>query len=281
MARNASRLAAGQDKILEQHARAGAELALEQGLQKNLSSPGVANRMFREIKRITGVEDPYAEVKAKEMEQARKACAQASKHLKSDLASLVSLAVLGNSLDFFVSSDTVLAGVEKQAAEGALFHHNDVPLLEKALAQNPKRLLYLTDNAGEIFFDLPLYDYLRGRAEKVVLAVKGGPALNDLTRADLAGAGLSQRFDEVADTGFAGLGVEWPRVSPDFKRLFSQADLVLSKGMANFETLHGRKLKPPVFYLFKLKCQPLRDHLQAPPDSYWALWQEGYCKQED
>ena len=87
--------------------------------------------------------------------------------------------------------------------------------------------------------------------------------------------GLSQRFDEVADTGTDGAGIEWQGVSPDFLGLLSRADLVLAKGMANFETMYGRDLKPPVLFLFKLKCRPLREYLNGPPDSYWALWQEG------
>ena len=90
-------------------------------------------------------------------------------------------------------------------------------LLESFLSGNPDLVLYLTDNSGEIFFDLPLYEYIKGRTKRVVLIVKGGPALNDLTRKELQLAHLENRLDEVVDTGTDGakglIGTTYPRNS--------------------------------------------------------------------
>ncbi|MCP4669321.1 MAG: DUF89 family protein, partial [Deltaproteobacteria bacterium] len=120
-----------------------------------------------------------------------------------------------------------------------------------------------------------LYQYLRERARRTVLLVKGGPSLNDLTRAELKPAGLEDRFDEVADTGTDGAGMDWNHISPECKDLILSADLIVSKGMANFETLYPREVASPCLFLFRVKCHAVQDYLKAPADSFCALWQEG------
>lgn len=139
-------------------------------------------------------------------------------------------------------------------------------------------VLYLSDNAGEIYFDYPLYEYIQKRAKRTVLVVKGGATLNDLTRAELHASKLEERFAEVSDTGTDGVGIDWDRVSQEFLGLLKEADLILSKGMANFESLYPRELVSPVFFLFKAKCQPMQAYLSAPAESFWALWYGGKPK---
>ena len=60
-----------------------------------------ANRIIREIMRLSGVSEPYHGFKQREMKHARKVIDEIGDRLGSDFRSLVSLAVLGNSLDFF------------------------------------------------------------------------------------------------------------------------------------------------------------------------------------
>jgi uncharacterized protein with ATP-grasp and redox domains len=79
--------------------------------------------------------------------------------------------------------------------------------------------LYFTGNSGEIYFELPLYEYLKGHCRQIYLVVKGGPALNDLTRVELQSAKLENRFDIVADTGTDGAGIDWDNVSGKFQEL--------------------------------------------------------------
>jgi hypothetical protein len=139
----------------------------------------------------------------------------------------------------------------------------------------PQKLLYLTDNSGEIYFDIPLLDCLRKYADKIYLVVKGGPALNDLTRVELESAKLIDKFDTVVDTGTDGAGIDWDNVSNEFLDLLTSADLIISKGMANFETLFPKDITAPTFFLFKVKCEPIQNYIQAPLNSFQALWKEG------
>jgi len=192
-----------------------------------------------------------------------------------DPASCLRLAALGNSLDFFRSPGSIRPIAHPTPIPAVRFFRDDTRHLIRFLNSQPELIVYLADNAGEIYFDLPLYRLLSSKARRVVLAVKGGPALNDLTRIDLERSGLRERFREMTDTGTDGVGLNWDGVSAGFLNLLDRADLVLAKGMANFETLFPHPLKVAAFFLFKVKCKPMRDYLQAPPDSFMALWRDG------
>ncbi len=239
------------------------------------SSPQVANRIMRAVRHLTGVSDPYIEFKAREMEQAQKLFLQLKSKVDETPRSLARLAALGNNIDFFISPEQALADIPQQFFKKISFFRDDIDQLEACLRQTPGAVLYLTDNAGEIYFDWPLYKYIRDRSRKTILVVKGGPSLNDLTRAELKAAGLENRFDAVMDTGTDGAGIDWENVSRDFLALMASADLVIAKGMANFETLYPRGLAAPTFYLFKVKCEPIQKYIQAPANSFLALWKEG------
>ena len=271
----AAGFAAGDDEALRQEATAAGRRILAENQDSGLTSPEAANLVIREIKRLTGAVDPYRNFKDQERVTAARAFDRARQLLGDSLPDRVALAALGNSLDFFMSPEESLAQVEQRAREGLAFQTDDIGRLGLALEAGPGLVLYLTDNTGEIYFDLPLYEYISARARRVVLVVKGGPALNDLTREELARSGLASRFSEVAETGSDGVGIEWELASPEFHDLVRGADLIISKGMANLETISPHPLPCPVFFIFQVKCGPMRDFLDAQPNSYWALWREG------
>ena len=248
---------------------------LEEAGKNESSSPQIANRILREIKQITGIEDPYSDFKTQEMAQARKIFSRVKNYVDHNLRSRVSLAALGNSLDFFKRPEQALAEIPNLFNNDFSFYLDHIDQLEFFLTTRPERLLYLTDNAGEIYFDIPLYEYLKKHCGRIYLVVKGGPSLNDLTRVELQSQKLADRFDIVADTGTDGAGIDWDYVSGEFIDLVASADLIVSKGMANFETLYPRRISVPSFYLFKVKCEPIQNYIQAPANSFQALWKEG------
>jgi uncharacterized protein with ATP-grasp and redox domains len=274
LTKSATLMAAPDNTSLAEKTESAARKILADAEINVTSSPQVANRILREIRRLSGVEDPFAEFKAREMDQARKVFSQLKTPVGDDLHSCVSLALLGNTLDFFINSEQVLADLPLQFLNEISYFQDDTDQLEAVLREKPAKVLYLTDNAGEIYFDLPLYEYIRDRSRKTILVVKGGPSLNDLTRTELKSAGLEKLFDAVMDTGTDGAGIDWENVSRDFLDLIASADLVISKGMANFETLYPRDVSAPVFFLFKVKCEPIQNYIQAPANSFMALWKK-------
>jgi uncharacterized protein with ATP-grasp and redox domains len=275
LAKNTALLVADNQPGLVEKSESAAREILADAEINPTTSPQIANRILREIRRLSGVDDPFAEFKEREMKQARDFFSQIKANIGQTLRSRVGLAALGNNLDFFINPEQALAEIPQQFINKITFYRDDIDQLEAWLRQTTGTVLYLTDNAGEIYFDWPLYEYIRGRSRKTILVVKGGPSLNDLTRVELKTAGLEQRFDPVMDTGTDGAGIDWETVSTDFLDLIASADLVISKGMANFETLYSRNLAAPVFFLFKVKCEPIQNYIQAPANSFLALWKEG------
>ena len=274
LTKQAADLVAGNDPGLRARAESVAYEMLAHARDQNLTSPETANQILRNIRHLSGVSDPFARFKEDEMAGAERIFSMLENTPTSDLKSLVRQAVLGNNLDFFKDPNQTLAEIPDLVQRGVSFFHEDIGKLEGLLAREPRLILYLSDNAGEIYFDYPLYTYIQEKAGRTVLVVKGGPSLNDLTRSELEASQLGARFAEVADTGTDGVGVDWDRVSEAFLHLIDEADLIISKGMANLESIYPRKLSCPVFFLFKAKCQPIQDYLNAPAESFWALWHD-------
>lgn len=271
LAQSAVAMVSADDPDMILRAKRMAEGILETVCDRPISSPEIANRILRSIRAMSGVEDPYAAFKAREMAHAREIISRIGPLEGLGLRPLVQLAVLGNSLDFFTDPGEALAQVPEMFLRGFPFFRDDIRELDHLLSSAPGLVLYLTDNSGEVFFDLPLYEHIAARVGRTVMVVKGGPSLNDLTRNELNLPGLGDRIQDIADTGTDGAGIDWENVSPGFLRLLSEADLVVSKGMANFETLYPRAVGRAVFYIFKSKCRPVQEYIQAPPNSYMAL----------
>jgi uncharacterized protein with ATP-grasp and redox domains len=110
-------------------------------------------------------------------------------------------------------------------------------------------ILYLGDNAGEIFFDRLLIE--RIKKYPVTFAVRGRPIINDALREDASMAGIDLLV-KVVDNGSDAPGTILEECSEEFRRRFAEADLVIAKGQGNYETLNDERKK--IFFLLKAKC---------------------------
>jgi uncharacterized protein with ATP-grasp and redox domains len=178
----------------------------------------------------------------------------------------VRLAIAGNIIDFGILSvdekrveDTIAASLTDQIDSAA------VDILEDEV-RKARRILYLCDNAGEIVFDRLLIERLP--REKVTAVVKGGPIINDALMDDAREVGLCDLV-EVIDNGTAAPGTLVGLCSHDFQRRFEEADLVISKGQGNFETLDGTPKN--IFYLFTVKCSVVCEYLGKPFGTAMAM----------
>ncbi len=119
--------------------------------------------------------------------------------------------------------------------------------------ETAKKLLYITDNAGEIVADRLMLEQLHARYPdlELVVCVRGGPVINDATREDAAFAGLSD-YARIIDNGIAISGTQIQFVGEELKAELASADVIFAKGQGNFETMHGCGLN--VYYAFLCKC---------------------------
>jgi len=103
------------------------------------------------------------------------------------------------------------------------------------LLRHLKSVVLLADNAGEIVFDGVLIEEIRRIGASVAVAVKEEPALNDATLIDADEVGL-RRIAEVITRGTDTLGLLLEKASVKLKRRIRNCDVLVVKGMANYET---------------------------------------------
>jgi uncharacterized protein with ATP-grasp and redox domains len=121
-------------------------------------------------------------------------------------------------------------------------------------ASDAAHVLFLLDNAGEIGFDSLLIGELKAMGLRVTLVVKEDPFFEDATKRDASLFGL----DKLADRILTTRGVFLPGEStPTLEDAYRQSDLVIAKGVFNFEALYGEDLEKQVIYMLKIKCGPL------------------------
>ncbi len=237
---------------------------LEDNFSTDCVSIVVATKMHNAVKEITGNPDPYRSMKDKEIEIGRHlSCEMAIDD--GDFMTCLKFAALGNTIDFFRSLDVILNGMK----EPVNFVINDALRFE-AKVGHAKRILYLADNAGEAFFDLPLLKWLRKKSS-VAYVVKSAPVQNDITLEDVRLAGLGEELGELLTTGTATPGIDFSLASPEFIQEFSSTDLIFAKGMGYYESLSELPPEGKIFYCLRAKCQPVADSLKVPLNSYVAM----------
>ena len=163
------------------------------------------------------------------------------------------LAILGNYLDFAALQGQVSFEKLEMMLRDALNMELDMGVY-RALCEDlakGKKLLYLTDNAGEIGFDRVLAEQIQKQYPnlEIVFCVRGGAIVNDATREDAKIVGIPFR---VIDNGNLISGTELTRLGREAREAMDTADVILSKGMANTETLYGSGYN--IYYAFLIKC---------------------------
>ena len=127
-----------------------------------------------------------------------------------------------------------------------------------------KRLVYLTDNCGEVVMDKLLIKQLKrvNPGLSVTVLVRGESVLNDATMQDACQIGLTNVAIVIPNgTGIAGTCIE--KLSDEARNAVLTADIIISKGQGNFETLHDCGLN--IYYLFLCKCKLFSDRFNVKP----------------
>ncbi|NYB53001.1 MAG: DUF89 domain-containing protein [Methanobacteriaceae archaeon] len=218
----------------------------------------IGTKIHRTIKRETGNPDPYNDLRGKSDKIAMQFLPKVEKILKKDksLKSYLKAAIAGNVLDFgALGLETDIEALVTSTVEKEL-SIDHTPQLEVEL-ERAKKVLYLADNVGEIVFDKLLIKKLQEYGVEVTVALKEEPILNDACLKEALEVGL----DEVArliTTGTDSIGVIQQDVSDDFKQELKETDLVIAKGLGNYEGLGEMELgDKPTFCLLNAKCQPI------------------------
>jgi uncharacterized protein with ATP-grasp and redox domains len=231
----------------------------------------IGTKRDRLIKQLTSNDDPYKRSKKMSNDKAVKLLPYARKlvekgHNQQERFKKACLcAVVGNILEFDIPGHCftfrTLTKSFRDAAKDLIV--DDVDRAYE-LAKKAKAVLYLADNAGEIVFDTLLVEQLKNMGLKVTYVVKGGPVINDATLEDVEPSGMNKLADNILTTGTDAVGLLKKEVSPEFLKVYGEAELIFAKGMGYAETLTEYKLTKPHFLLFRTKCNPVANYFCAP-----------------
>jgi uncharacterized protein with ATP-grasp and redox domains len=230
------------------------------------SPPALAQRIHTRLREVSGVDDPYAKDKREHNQLALGLLPSFRQQIAGSddpLLMAARFAIAGNIIDLGAKSgldENHILDSFRDAAEQELL--GDIAAFKQAVA-DAKTILYLADNAGEIVCDRLLVEQLG--PERVTLAVRGRPIINDATRIDAETAGLTE-LTTVIDNGAGAPGTILEECSAEFREIFERADVIISKGQGNFESLSGKPRN--IFFLFKVKCPVVAEASGLPLGSH-------------
>ena len=223
-------------------------------INREETPPQIGSMIHNTIRKATGKNDPYRDIKrlhneqVLDMEENLTGLIDGS---SSPLSDALKLAAVGNLIDMGPErkwnsmQDIFRDFTEKDPT------HFDYMSFEKSL-KKARTLLYLGDNAGEIVLDKILIRVLlRETNLDITYAVRGGPIINDATMEDARFVGMTD-IVRVIDTGVDFPGVVPETCSGEFLDYYNSADMILSKGQGNYESLSEEDKN--IFFLLQTKC---------------------------
>jgi len=221
-------------------------------IEQNPAVTIAAGEVHRTCYALIGSTDPYTEMKRQDNTAAIRVAGAVRPKLHT-LHDYMTAAIIGNTIDYGVTghevSTDLVAFFEKMLAQGLALDDSE------EFFKLANRVVYFTDNCGEIIFDKMFCEELRKNGSHVTIVVKEKPMLNDVTVKEAAEIRLEDAADVVYHSGGgAQLGAHPPYFPPEVRDAVDHATLIIAKGLANYESLTEYSLRPPIAYLLMVKC---------------------------
>lgn len=227
------------------------------GEEWNITSPEITQMVWQSLVRITGDDDPLKDIKNEQNRKALDLYPVASNHVRSSpdpVLAALKLAIAGN---FMHPQDKVDNLKLQHEGDWSLTGGTAESLRDRL--RKATRIVYLLDNCGEAVFDRLFIEILQETyGQEIQVIVRGRPILNDATIADAISVGLPA-VAPIIENGIAVpyAGTRIDLVSARVRRLLAKADLILSKGGANLQSLiEEREFKGRISFLFHGRCRP-------------------------
>ena len=258
---------AGVDEITQMKAL---ERAVQALAGEDMTQPPavLATRAILASGEVYDQDDPYREEKRRTTDEALHLYEKIKPAVAAEMAGMdavgriryaAKLAAAGNIIDFGIGQPFDIEATLKDTLENG-FAVDDSEGLYLALERADSFLL-VSDNAGEIVFDRFLIDEVLAMGKRVLVSVRSRGILNDAVREDVIMAGITDPV-EIVETGTGSLGLMLDEATPEFRREFESAGVVLSKGQANYETLNDAVRS--MFFILRIKCHVIGDGMGLP-----------------
>ena len=217
--------------------------------------PEIASYVYEKMAEIAKKNDLYDVQKKHATDKAYSFIPFLQQQLQASSEKLLTatkIAVAGNVIDLAAEVEFDLEE-ELEKIFHTEFAIDDVALLDKAL-QEAQDVVVLGDNVGEHIFD---YFYIQTLQElyphiSFSYFVRGCPIINDVTMQEAKEAGF-ESLCNLVDSGVNTPGFAYSRATQEAQKLFDNADVVISKGMGNYESLSPSH-RDKICFLLKVKC---------------------------
>ena len=237
--------------------------ALSENFSYNDTPPEIASYVYEDLANIAQKKDLYAEVKKASTKKAlsfKPLLEEKLKNSNNKLLTATKIAVAGNVIDLAAAVEFDLED-ELEKIFHTEFAHDDFEIFEKKI-KSAKKILVIGDNVGEHIFDYMFIEILQKLAlhVEVFYMVRGTPIINDVTMSEAKEAGFD-KLCNLVDSGVNTPGFAYSRATKYSQKLFDEVDLVISKGMGNYECLSPSHRKD-ICFLLKVKCNVVAKSLK-------------------
>lgn len=258
------------NKDLEYLVMREAAKILGEEFKEGVNSARVATKVHKRVYELLGNDDPYLDLKRKSNDVALSLFPKARLFVqkaedKFKASAICSIA--GNLLDFGIRSDfnnpkKLIGKFDTLLAQG--LDYDDTKKIKK-ITRKAQNVLFFADNCGEIVFDQLLLSELKEFDIHLTLVVKGAPILTDATIEDVKILKIDKIVDDVTTTNSFAVGVDFGKINEDLQKKLENADLIICKGMANWESFSETNYKP-IAYFLRTKCDPVANSMQLKKD---------------
>ncbi len=236
----------------------------------NVCSATIATKVHKIAYDTLGNDDPYRDLKKQSNKIAQSLLPRVEELIESSddpLRIAMLCSIIGNMMDFGIPGasehpEGLSEIFEETFAED--LGYDDFDEL-KILLSKSKNVVLFTDNCGEIVFDKVLCRELKKFNPNIFLTVvvKGKPIISDATLKDVEELNFKEETDEILTTGCFAIGLDFKKISPMLKKALVKADLIICKGMANYEAFSETNYSP-IAYLLRTKCNAIANSMDLP-----------------
>ncbi len=232
------------------------------GYDLNVTAPFIAKDVYKNLSKKLKSDDPLKDIKEKSTKEALKYVDFIYKKIaKSNdfLFTSIKASIAGNVIDFGAKVQFDLKEAIEEVFDKKLEINNYEDLKEDL--QKAQTIMLIGDNCGEHVFDKILLEILTKTypQKNFTYVTRGVPIINDVTTKEAKEIGID-KICEVISSGVDTPGLDLNRADKEFVKRFKKCDLVLAKGMGNYETMYG-VLDKNIYFLFKIKCDVIAESL--------------------
>ena len=236
----------------------------------NVCSASIATEVHKVAYETLGDVDPYKNLKSLSNKVAISLVPRVEDLIKESddpLKTSMICSIVGNMMDFGIAGgsknpEDLVSIFERYVSMG--LGHDDYDKLRNVLS-NSRNVLFFTDNCGEIVFDKILCREIKKVFPDLflTLVVKGEYILSDATMDDAVSLGFDEVVDEILTTGCFAVGVDFNNISSVLRKKLDESDLIICKGMANYESFSETNYRP-IVYLLRTKCTAIANSMDLP-----------------